>query len=103
MIVKDDIGQSGASGVHLDENGQPFALITASDDIDEWSLTAAHETVEMLVDPFGDKLVAGDLPKSDQGRVLFLVEVSDPSEAKEFAYTINGVLVSDYSLVTSIP
>ena len=96
MIVKDDIGMDGASGVHLDKNGQPFALITASDDIDEWSLTASHETVEMLVDPFGDKLKAGDSPKADQGRVLFLVEVSDPSEAKEFAYTVNGVLVSDF-------
>ena len=50
----------------------------------------------MLVDPFGDKLKAGDSPKADQGRVLFLVEVSDPSEAKEFAYTVNGVLVSDF-------
>ena len=29
MIVKDDIGMDGASGVHLDKNGQPFALITA--------------------------------------------------------------------------
>lgn len=96
MIIKDDIGMEGASGVHLDKNGQPFALITASDNIDEWSLTASHETVEMLVDPFGDKLKAGNSPKADQGRVLFLVEVSDPSEAKEFAYTINGVLVSDF-------
>jgi hypothetical protein len=96
MIVRDDIRQSGAAGIHLDKDGQPFALITASDDIEEWSLTAAHETVEMLVDPFGDKLVAGDSPKKDQGRVLFLVEVSDPSEAKDFGYTINGILVSDF-------
>jgi hypothetical protein len=96
MIIRDDIGQEGAEGVHLDQNGQPFALIRASDDIDRWSLTAAHETVEMLVDPFGDKLVAGDSPKSDQGRVLFLVEVSDPSEAKDFGYTVNGVLLSDF-------
>jgi hypothetical protein len=96
MIVRDDIKQRGAAGVHLDKNCQPFALITAADDLDGWSQTASHEALEMLVDPFGDKLIAGDSPKADQGRVLFLVEVSDPSEAKEFGYTVNGVLVSDF-------
>ena len=50
----------------------------------------------MLVDPFGDRLVAGDSPKPDQGRVLFLVEVSDPSEAADFGYSVNGVLMSDF-------
>jgi hypothetical protein len=96
MIVKDDIGYDGAAGIHLDRNGQPYALITASDQIDGWSLTASHETLEMLVDPFGDRLVAGDSPKPDQGRVNFLVEVSDPSEAATFGYSINGVLASDF-------
>jgi len=95
MIVMDDIGID-AAGVHEDRDGQPFALITASSDIDVWSLTASHETLEMLVDPFGNRLVAGDSPKTGQGRVNFLVEVSDPSEADEFAYTVNGVLVSDF-------
>jgi hypothetical protein len=95
IIVMDDIGFD-AAGIHLDKDGQPFALVTASDDNDVWSLTASHEILEMLVDPFGDRLVAGDSPKPDQGRVLFLVEVSDPSEAAEFGYSVNGVLVSDF-------
>ncbi|SIN69932.1 hypothetical protein SAMN05444166_0219 [Singulisphaera sp. GP187] len=93
MIVKDDIGLDGAAGVHQDDQGQPFALITAGKD---WSLTASHEALEMLVDPFGNRLVAGDSPDPDQGRVEFLVEVSDPSEASEFGYPVNGVLVSDF-------
>jgi hypothetical protein len=96
MIVKDDIGFSGAAGIHLDKDRQPFALISASTDLDVWSLTASHETLEMLVDPYGDRLIAGDSPKEGQGRVSFLVEVSDPSEAAEFAYTANGILVSDF-------
>ena len=50
----------------------------------------------MLVDPFGDRLVASDSPKEDQGRVEILVEACDPSEAAEFGYTINGILVSDF-------
>src|SRR5208283_2796032 len=96
MIVMDDINTAGAAGVHEDKNGQPFALITAAPTLDGWSLTASHEALEMLVDPFGNRLVAGDSPKPDQGRVQFLVEVGDPSEAADFGYSSNGVLVSDF-------
>ena len=96
IILMDDIGFSGAAGIHLDRDRQPFALVTASSDRDVWSLTASHEMAEMIVDPFGDRLVAGDSPKPDQGRVRFLVEVSDPSEDASFGYSVNGVLVSDF-------
>ena len=65
MIVMDDIGVAGAAGIHEDKNGQPFALITASSDLDTWALTASHEALEMLVDPQGNRLVAGDSPMSD--------------------------------------
>jgi hypothetical protein len=41
-------------------------------------------------------MVSSDSPKSDQGRVQILVEACDPSEAAEFAYTVNGILVSDF-------
>jgi hypothetical protein len=95
MIVRDDIDLAGAAGVHEDQDGQPFALITAGD-LDTWSLTASHEACEMLVDPFGNRVIAGDSPKDDQGRVMFLVEVCDPAEAADFAYSINGILVSDF-------
>src|SRR6266446_3522812 len=93
IIVRDDIKTPGAAGVHEDKNGQPFALVQFSD---EWSLTASHETLEMLGDPFGNRLVAGGSPKKGQGRVNFLVEVCDPSEDRQFAYTVNGVTVSDF-------
>jgi hypothetical protein len=96
IIIKDDIETSGAAGVHLDDQGQPFALVTAASRLEEWSLTASHELVEMLVDPFGNRLIAADSPKRDQGRVQVLVEACDPSEAAQFAYTINGILVSDF-------
>jgi hypothetical protein len=95
IIVKDNIGFD-AAGIHLDDQGQPFALVTSSDDNDVWSITASHECLEMLVDPFGNRVVAGDSPKPDQGRVQFLVEVCDPSEGAQFGYTVNGVLVSDF-------
>jgi hypothetical protein len=96
IIVRDDINTPGAAGIHVDKNGQPFSLVQASASIDGWSLTASHEALEMLVDPFGNRLVAGDSPKADQGRVSFLVEVCDPSEASDYAYSANGILVSDF-------
>ena len=96
IIVMDDTQTPGAAGVHEDKNGQPFALVTSSDQLEGWSLTASHEMIEMLVDPFGSRLVAADSPKADQGRVQILVEACDPSEAADFAYTVNGVLVSDF-------
>jgi hypothetical protein len=92
IIIETDIGVD-ALGVHQDQDGQPFALVSLTEG---WQLTASHEALEMLVDPFGNRLVAGDSPKPDQGRVEFLVEVCDPPEAAAFAYTVNGITVSDF-------
>ena len=50
----------------------------------------------MLADPFGNRLIAGASPKPGQDRVEFLVEVSDPSEAIEFGYSVNGIQLSDF-------
>jgi len=91
MIIRDDIGVPGAAGIHEDKDGQPFALISASSDLDTWSLTASHEAFEMLVDPSGNRVQTGDSPKPDQGRVNF-----PPCEAADFGYSVNGVLVSDF-------
>jgi hypothetical protein len=93
IIVRDDINTPGAAGVHEDKNKQPFALVQYSN---SWSLTASHECLEMLADPFGNRIMAGQSPKRGQGRVEFLVEVGDPCEAAQFAYTSNGFLVSDF-------
>ena len=93
VIVMDNIQQSGAGGVHLDRNGQPYALVQFDE---AWSLTASHETLEMLADPFGNRLQASASLKPGQGRVEYLVEVCDPCEAPGYAYTVNGVTVSDF-------
>jgi len=93
VIVMDDIQTAGAAGVHQDKNSQPYALVQFSA---SWSLTASHETVEMLTDPFGNRLVSGTSPMKRQGRVEFLVEVADPCEDATFAYTANGVTVTDF-------
>jgi len=88
------LDQSDAGlGVHLDKNGKPFAEIQKGDD---WSITASHEMLEMLVDPLGHKLRSDpDIdPASDGHQVQYLVEVGDPCEI--FAYSINGINVSDF-------
>jgi hypothetical protein len=91
VIIVDDV--RGAAGYHQDSLGQPYALVEYSA---SWSLTASHETLEMLVDPWGRRVVAGRSPSPEQGQVEFLVEACDPCEAADYAYTINGVLVSDF-------
>ncbi len=108
MIIVDDdrLPNPNLAGVHEDNNGQPFALVRAAGKkgkIDDWSVAASHEVLEMLVDPYGNRLVAGDVPqqavdtgKVGKGRVLFLLEICDPSEATDFGYSSNGVLVSDF-------
>ena len=91
VIIVDDVKDAG--GYHQDSGGRPYALVEYST---SWSLTASHETVEMLCDPWGKRVVAGRSPKRGQGQVEFLVEACDPCEAAEYAYTLNGVLVSDF-------
>jgi hypothetical protein len=91
VVIVDDV--QGAAGYHQDDHGRPYALVEFSA---SWSLTASHEVLEMLVDPFGRRTAAGRSPKPGQGQVEFLVEACDPCEASQFAYTIDGVLVSDF-------
>jgi hypothetical protein len=80
-------------GQHRLRNNKPYALVAAGR---SWSLIASHEVLEMLVDPAGNRLIAGQSPVSTQGRVEFLVEVCDPCQGDTFGYTVNGVLVSDF-------
>ena len=99
VILRDDINQPGAAGYHTDDNGQPFSLVQADAN---WPLTASHEVLEMLADPFGSRTIAGAPPTgapdpvSSFERVVYLVEVCDPCEDAQFAYTANGVPVSDF-------
>src|SRR5262245_13067116 len=68
VIVMDNV--EDAAGYHDDEDGQPFALVEFERD---WPLTASHEVLEMLADPFGRRMVAGEYARRSQGRVTFLV------------------------------
>lgn len=82
-----------AGGQHRARDNQPFALVAAGP---SWSLVASHEALEMVANPFGNMKVPGDSPMPEQGRVEFLVEVCDPCQDDDLAYTVNGVMVSDF-------
>jgi hypothetical protein len=81
------------AGIHVDEKGQPYALVEMSP---SWSLTASHICLEMLSDPFGNRMLAGNSPRSDQGQVEFLTDICDPCGHPQYAYVVNDVLVSDF-------
>jgi hypothetical protein len=93
----------GEGGFHMDKHNQPYAKVIASSGSDEWTIDVSHETIEMLVDPSGNKLqnstsievVAGKI-QDGTGEFAYLVEACDPCEADKYAYAIQGVAVSDF-------
>ena len=93
----------GEGGVHLDKKNQPYSLVIATPDSADWTIDASHETVEMLVDPAGNRLqlsraieIAGQDVQDGTGEFEYLVEACDPCEGNQYAYTIQGVAVSDF-------
>jgi hypothetical protein len=93
----------GEGGFHLDQQNQPYAKVIASPGSDEWTIDASHETLEMLVDPNGNRLQPSTSIQIESGKIVdgtgqfgYLVEACDPCEADHYAYPIQGVAVSDF-------
>jgi len=93
----------GEGGFHMDKHNQPYAEVIASPGSDEWTIDASHETLEMLVDPNGNRLQASTSIEIQNGKIVdgtgefsYLVEACDPCEADNFGYGIQGVAVSDF-------
>jgi hypothetical protein len=93
ILLADDGAGPGAAGMHLDRNGNPYCIVEYGP---TWSLAASHECLQMLVDPTGNRQIWGPSPVPDQGEVGFLLEVCNPCEDAQFAYSIDGVLVADF-------
>ncbi len=91
VLIKDELDRAEAAGYHEDDLGQPCALVRWTED---WSVTASHETLEMLADPWGRHLIASRCPRHPHDRVKFLVEVCDP--CSDASYKVNGISVSDF-------
>ncbi len=93
----------GEGGVHLDKKNQPYSLVIGTPDNEDWTIDASHETLEMLVDPFGNRLqssraikIAGKGVEDTNGEFEYLVEACDPCEGNQYAYSIQGIAVSDF-------
>jgi hypothetical protein len=90
-------------GFHLDKHNQPYAEVIATPNDPSWSIDASHETIEMLVDPNGNRMqsgtaieIVGKQIQDGTGQFNYLVEACDPCEANSYGYEIQGVLVSDF-------
>ena len=101
LIVKELPPDEG--GFHMTRHNQPYAKIVVTPGSDEWTVDASHETIEMLVDPNGNRLQTATAIQIKEGRIVdgvgkfeYLVEACDPCEADSSTYTINGVRVSDF-------
>ena len=46
----------GEGGFHLDKHNQPYAKVIAAPNDDSWTIDASHETIEMLIDPSGNRM-----------------------------------------------
>jgi len=93
----------GEGGFHLDKHNQPYAKVIAAPNSDEWTIDASHETIEMLVDPAGNRLQNSTSIEIVSGKIqdgtdefAYLVEACDPCEADNYVYSIQGVAVSDF-------
>jgi hypothetical protein len=90
-------------GFHMTRHNQPYAKVIVTPHSEEWAVDASHETVEMLIDPNGNRLqtstsieiVHGSI-QDGAGRFEYLVEACDPCEADPYTYTIDGISVSDF-------
>ena len=88
----DDFERDRLAGLHLNTyTREPFALVAVTE---AWSVGLSHEVLEMIADPFGNRLVAAAHPRDPRQRVKYLVEVCDPCQA--MWYPVNGVPVSDF-------
>jgi len=97
LVILDDSDQAGALGYHdVTDQGLPIGKVFAKTDAtygEKWSCTAAHELIEMLVDPNINLTV---FDESSAGGRLYAYEACDACEAEKFGYKIDGVLVSDF-------
>ncbi|MBV9014980.1 MAG: hypothetical protein JO213_20865 [Alphaproteobacteria bacterium] len=93
----------GEGGFHQTAHGQPYAKVVLTPGSNEWTVDASHETIEMLVDPSGNRLqtsvaiiIIGGNVQDATGKFEYLVEACDPCEADDFTYVIDGISVSDF-------
>ena len=96
LSILDDSDQAGALGYHdVTPDNTPLMKVFAKTDQDNslsWTVTASHEILEALADPWINS--AWQTSNTE----FVALEVGDPVEADELGYAIDGVEVSDFIL-----
>jgi hypothetical protein len=99
LVILDDADQAMAVGYHdLTAEGLPLGKVFARTDRESghtWTVTASHELLEMLADPWMDRATV--FSDGADFRV-YAYEVCDACEDDGFGYQINGTRVSDFVL-----
>lgn len=99
VLLLDKSDEADALGYHDDTgpHGNPRSKVFVKDVISDglsWTVTASHETLEMLADPMIDKTV-----KVQAGPVLYeyAYEVCDAPEDDKYAYPVLGHHLSAFA------
>jgi hypothetical protein len=93
IVFKDHSDEAGDLGYH-DDQGNPIGYVFVADCLSDgvnWTVTASHETLELLADPTITKVV-------DASGEEYSWEVCDACEDDRFAYPVNGHHLSDFVL-----
>jgi hypothetical protein len=98
LSILDNTDRAGVLGHHdLTPDGLPIGKSFAGTDKRygyEWTVTASHELLEMLVNPDVNLTV---LVHQDHGEAkLYAYEVCDPCEDDAHAYSIGGIKLCDF-------
>jgi hypothetical protein len=95
LNLQDDIKEEGVLGYHgVNAEGLPMAHVGVRSSTQAgmpWSLAASHTLVQLLANPKGTLAVV-------EGDRVIPQEICRPCYGEQYAYRINGVLVSDFVL-----
>jgi hypothetical protein len=103
IFIRDTINQPRLSGFHtVEKDGSPYAVVQYGP---TWSLPASHECLEMIIDPKGYTRIPGILPGITPTPVEYVLEVCDPCQSLQCAYTISKFrcLISIRHIISTHP
>lgn len=98
LTILDNSDQAGSLGYHdLTNEGLPLGRVFAGSDMvngNNWTVTASHELLEMLIDPDINRAVF--IQDETGAGKLYAYEICDLCESDQYGYQIDEVLVSDF-------
>jgi hypothetical protein len=98
LVLLDNPDQAVAHGYHdLTTQGLPLSKVFVGLDKQtgyQWTVTASHELLEMLVDP--DINISASFQRRADGPLFYAYEICDPCQAEQSGYHIDNTRVSNF-------